>query len=180
MKNGILILAGALLLVPATPLAAQSLTSHPASERGNHSLSLSLYGGPQIGYWVRKSGRTDLGVDFGASGMFHEDNTTFSLTATPALKRYLAPAGALAPYTYIGAPFTYGRSTSHIDGSPDDSHSSVVAGGIVGLGLDWFPVRQVSIGGHAGLTAYYWKPEGDESTLVIQTLTSGVRVQFYF
>jgi hypothetical protein len=180
MKNGILILAGALLLAPATPLAAQTITSHPASERGQHSLALSFYGGQQIGYWTKKSDRTDLGLDFGVSGAFRDETTDLTINLTPALKHYLSAAGALAPYSYVGLPFSWNRTSRDNVGAPDGSSSAVSVGGSVGLGLDWFPLPQVSIGGHAGLVAYHWGSEGAEGTFIINTLSSGVRVQLYF
>jgi hypothetical protein len=176
MKNGILILAGALLLAPATPLAAQTITSHPATERGKHSLLLSLYSGPQIGYWVRQSDRTDFGLEVGGFGDFGDDSKQFGLTATPGLKHYHSSVGPLTPYTYVGVPISYMRSSV----GESAVVSSFGAGGIFGLGLDWFPSSRVSIGGHAQLSAVFTDYDGPNHVISIRTATSGVRVHLYF
>jgi hypothetical protein len=180
MKSGILILAGALLLAPATPLAAQTITSHPASERGEHSLALSLNGTSQIGYWTRQSDRTDLGFEVGANGLFSDSNSHVSLTVTPAIKRYHSSAGPLAPYTYIGIPLYYTRSTADNVDFPDTKFNSYGLGGIVGIGLDWFPLQHVSIGGHAGLRANFFDQTDGDAAFSIGTFTSGIRAQLYF
>ena len=49
-----------------------------------------------------------------------------------------------------------------------------------GLGLDWFPVPSVSIGGHAAVRASYLKYSEQPGALSVGTTSSGIRVQLYF
>ena len=174
MKNGILILAGALLLAPTTPLAAQTIGSYPATERGQHSIALSIDGNSRIGYWTRQSDRTDLGLELGFGGAFSDSNSNLTLILTPAIKHYVTPAGPLAPYTYFGLPVSFSRSSNDFD----SSHNWAL-GGVFALGVDWFPLPQVSVGGHAGVNASY--RDGNGSGLVsVGTFTSAIHAQLYF
>jgi hypothetical protein len=177
MKNGILILAGALLLAPAAPLAGQTMPSHPASERGQHSLLVSTNGSSQIGYWVRKSDRTDIGLEVGGFGDFGRGQRQLGVTATPALKHYLSATGPFTPYTYVGIPLSYQRASSDLSGAATHQYG---VGGVFGLGLDWFPWSRLSLGAHAALSGVYIKPNGDGGIFSVRTYTSGIRAQLYF
>jgi hypothetical protein len=175
MKNGILILAGALLLAPTTPLAAQTIGSYPAAERGQHSISLSIDGDSQIGYWTRQSDRTDLGLELGVTGLFSDSNSSVSLNLTPAIKHYVTPAGPLAPYTYLGIPVSFARASNDLD-----SQHSFGLGGVFAFGVDWFPLPQVSVGGHAGVDVFYSNVGSGSGLFSVRTFTSAIRAQLYF
>jgi hypothetical protein len=164
----------------AAPLQAQAVGAHPATERGKHSIALEVDGGPQIGYWSRRSERTDLGLDVGVSGLWSDGSDQIAVALTPAIKHYLRPTGALAPYTYWGIPLTYMRTSNDNVGVPDTSHDRWGAGGLVGFGLDWFPISQVSIGGHVGFRIDYTDLPDDDQYLRIGTASSGIRVHLYF
>jgi hypothetical protein len=160
------------------PLAAQAMDSLPAVDRGSRSIALDVGRNAQIGLWTRSSDRTDLGLDLLIDGIFGESSRRFALDITPALKRYLRTDGALAPYTYVGIPLSFARTESDNTDIPDANLYSV--GGLIGFGLDWLPVRQVSIGGHIGLRAYYIDGSRTDGTFGLRTQSSGVRMHLYF
>ena len=182
MKRRMVLLAGILATVFCAPLAAQGVGAHTAPERGKRSIVLDVAGDPQIGYWSRLGERTDLGLDVGMNGIWSDGTDQFTLLLTPALKRYLRPAGVLAPYTYWGIPLSYMRMRNDNVGVPDTSDSRWEVGGLVGFGLEWFPVSQVSIGGHIGFGVRYTDLSSDHSSshLRIGTNSSGIRVHLYF
>lgn len=180
MTSRVAALAVILVVISTTALAAQEIGSHPASERGRRSIVLDVSGGPQIGYWTRRSDRTDLGLDFGVGGMLSHDVDNVSISLTPAIKRYLSTTGPLAPYTYFGVPLTYSRSEFDNTGAPDDNVNTYALGGLVGFGLEWFPIAQVSIGGHVGLRGEFMHRDDDEgNTIRFGTTSSGIRVHLY-
>ena len=177
MNERLLILVGLLCFMPPTTLVAQETGSQPAAGRGEHSIVLDINGGPQIGFWARASDRTDLGLDLGVNGLLRGETTHLSVMATPAIKRYLTSTGPLAPYLYFGVPLNYTRQDNDNVGAPDDVQHGFGVGGRAAFGLEWFPVRQVSIGGHVGLQANFqhWNNDSDD-TLQLGTVSSGARV----
>jgi hypothetical protein len=180
MKKWIAAIAVVLGLVFSKPLHAQTIGSHPAVERGNRSIVLDVGGNAQIGFWTRSSDRTDLGLDLLFDGIFGESGSRVAVGITPSLKRYLSSEGALAPYTYLGIPLSYARIDNNNTGAPDTTDDTYSVGGLIGFGLEWLPIRQVSIGGHVGLRAYYYDQSGTEGTFGLRTQSSGVRVHLYF
>lgn len=180
MNQRLLALAG-LCLLSATPLIAQETGTHPAAERGRHSILLDIDGGPQIGFWARHGDRTDLGLDLGVTGFVREGNRQYSLVATPAIKRYLTSPGPLAPYLYFGVPLNYSRQEDDSAGAPDNIQQAVGVGGRAGFGLEWFPISQLSIGGHVGFLGHYqhWTNDFGDA-LQLGTMSSGARIHLYF
>ena len=181
MKSRSLAFAGLICVLCSAPLAAQETEGYPAAERGRRSIVLEASRSPRIGYWTRKSERTDLGLDVMLQGILGDSRTDLNIGVTPAVKRYLASPGPLAPYIYVGVPLDYRRSERDNVGAPDDTVDSFGVGGIAGFGLDWHPITQVSLGGHIGLRASYFDPGDDgDSSIQLGTLSSGVRVHLSF
>jgi hypothetical protein len=168
-------------LAPAPALVAQETGPHPAAERGRRSIVLDIDGGPQIGFWTRRTDRTDLGLDLGLNAYLRDDLRQLSIAVTPGIKRYLTSVAPLAPYVYFGLPLNYTRQDDDNVGTPDNTRHAVGVGGQVGFGLEWFPVTQVSIGGHVGFRTHYqsWDDDFDD-TLQLGTMSSGARVHLYF
>lgn len=181
MKNRFLCVVGVLCVLCSAPLAAQETEGYPAAERGGRSIVLEASGSPRIGYWTRRSTRTDLGLDVMLQGLLGDSQTDLSIGVTPAMKRYLSSPGPLAPYIYAGVPLNYHRFERDNVGVPDDTSDAFGVGGIAGFGLDWYPIPQLSLGGHAGLRAGYLN-RGDDagSSIQLGTLSSGVRMHLYF
>lgn len=186
-------LAALMLLVSAGSAAAQEESARRVEERGSRSLLLSVGHSPTIGYWVRRSARTDLGLNFGVVLEERDDpgRTSASFAFSPALKRYTTPRGPLAPYTYLGLVTSFWRVEHGSNDTPSE-YGAFGVGGEGGLGLEWLPAAGVSIGGHAGLsgtlrweTQEYPSPTGgrretESQGFSLQTFNSGIRVHLYF
>src|SRR5688500_17285013 len=136
MKNRIAALTIILVVAFSDRVSAQSPDSVPAVERGSRSIVLALGNTSQIGYWLQRHDRTDLGLAFSITGILGENRDGISVGITPALKRYLRSTGALAPYTYLGIPLRYGRTQWDNNGTPDATDDFYSVGGNVGFGLE--------------------------------------------
>lgn len=101
------------------------------------------------------------------------------------LRRYLGATGdrALVSYLIAGPTGSYSRRIVDSDAAPVTTRR---IGGLVGMGLEWFPVSRVSVGGHVGMqVAHRWTrrtvraflPVSREETvtsLLLATTTSGI------
>lgn len=186
MKAWASVLVAAAGLWLASPAAAQ------LPERGARSLRLSPNGDTQVGAWKMVSERASLGLDVGValsrggvSGDEDGDRTTLGLTVAPSLKRYGAPLGRFAPYLFGSLPLGLQRAGRGDDADQD----GWTVGGALAAGLDWFPVRGVSLGAHAGLQASYMsrsfggaagQPDVEDATSIFGTFGSGMGLHIYF
>jgi hypothetical protein len=180
MMKWSVVLAGVLAAAASTPLVAQTVETHPEVQRGEHSIALDVSNDLEIGYWNRQSERMDLGLQVWAQGVWSDANDRLAIGITPAIKQYFGSAGRLAPYSYWGIPLGYTRVAYDNTGVEDTNEDSFSVGGELGFGLDWFPVPQVSVGGHVGLMAAYSGIASDENTFLLLTQSSGIRVHLYF
>jgi hypothetical protein len=149
---------------------------------------LGWNGGSTVGYALRLGQRLDLGVE-GALNRSEEDDVAYRAYAVRTLlKGYVGPLeGPMAPYWVLGFSGTWSSRDLPTTG---DAITDRALGGFAGVGLDWFPTRRVSVGGHIGFQASALKgtfPEllpgmsGDEETgSDLRTISSGVRLQLYF
>jgi hypothetical protein len=188
--TGAAMAAAALLL--ATGAAAQDTNG---LERSRTSIVVGATGDITVGVWQRLSPRTSLGLEVGAysrNGEYRfpttgqEQETEERLvTVGPALKVYTGPGGAFLPYGYASAFAQFGSMRHQpLDGEAQESDVSGF-GGQVGVGVDWFPVQRVSIGGHVGVEGFSSSRDavafnGEEEFTGIGTFSSGIRVQLYF
>jgi len=187
--------AAAALAVTATAAHAQDTAQ--AAPRVN-SISIGLGSTPTIGFWHRLSPRAELGVEVGAryvnAGLDDSDQDSHAsdITVGPALKLYGRADGPVRPYTYaqVSAGYASGTSTSidPLGGAFEIKSHEWDFGAGVGLGLEWFPIERVSLGGHAGILGQWVRstienPTGPDSKAhgaVLSTFTSGLRAQLYF
>lgn len=186
------ICAIAATVLAAAPVAAQQADEPVNSlERGRRSLSFSLPdgGGASFGYWVMRSEQTNLGIDVGfrinrsiIEG--NDDPMNYSISVGPALRRYVVLDGHVAPFLQGGIDLSYG---SRSVGGGDER--SIGLRPTVGLGVEWFPVRSISIGGYAGIGIGYARTRVDldtgtdpdpTQTLSIGTFTSALALRIYF
>lgn len=112
-----------------------------------------------IAYWIGIADAVRLGI----VGALYTDEDYGALGLAPSIKYYLATDQSVTPYLYGSLGFWAG----------DDVHPGLGAG----LGVEYFPVRQVSVGGRVGLTVDTFGPD---DTMRIWTGTSGLDVNFYF
>ena len=183
-------LALAATLAAAPAARAQEIAGENALRPGASSINLGISPEPSVGYWRMLSGRTALGVVGSAEAIRDssgdDELSRTLLTVSPQVKRYRSTEGAILPYLH-GALFAsvidLGSSTPGVGG--DDR--STVLGGTAAVGLDWFPVRRVSLGGHAGLgllraASSIGGADGDDFESVdwsLQTFTAAIQVQLY-
>jgi len=169
-------------------------------QRGNHYVTLDVsFDRGDIGYWIKMSEKTDIGFNVGLNfrDTQHQKNQNYILT--PAIKHYLISDKPFAPYIYSGIYFSYGKGEFNRD-FPQSSEDYQV-GALGGFGLEWFPIHNVSVGGHVGVKAQYESQNNtstsfttstiDNSTITssissknegysVGTFNSGIRLNLFF
>lgn len=200
----------ALLALGAAPARAQQPDSVATGlVRGAYSLSFAVPqfgsggGTGTFGFWRMVSGRTNLGLNVSlhtAHGRREIDHDTlpdresvesvFSVFAGPALRRYLAPAERLGPFLYGSVQAGYTHQRQRADGNYHVRTNGVSLGGEAGVGLEWFPTRDVSFSGHTGVRAgvssftgefdQIDEGEFDDRNFSAGTFTAGLSINLYF
>lgn len=210
IRSALLSAAAAALL--ALPAAAQdTIPADTAAPRnglrdGARSLQFDLpsYGGSvatgAFGVWQMVGARTNLGITLGISANVRDrdyddaeqsDRGTY-LQLGLAAKRYASTDGPVAPFA-LGRVFAY---SSRLEREADvgfRDEQKILGGGVEGgLGVEWFPVRHLSVGGYTGvsvggesLNGETERPneprrEYDESGAFFRTFTSTLSVHLYF
>lgn len=175
-------------LAAAPGAGAQQGAGDNALRPGATSISMGIAADPSVGFWTMPSGRTALGIVGSVQGIrsslgdVESDQTL--LVLSPQVKRYRSTQGAILPYLH-GSVFA---SLTEFEGrSPGGTSGGrfTAVGATAGVGLDWFPVRRVGLGGHAGLglTRSEADPVQAEvagmTTWLLQTFTAAIQVQLY-
>lgn len=148
-----------LLLLLAGPASGQGGPSR-AIEKGRWSIAFTLPegGGSAIGVWKMISSRTNLGVNLGIGHQFdlrtsgpdsarRESGGTFwRFSIEPTIKRYLILRESVSPFVLGALKGSYGW----IDyGNHEEFSRSATLS--AGLGVDWSPLRAMSIGASTGI-----------------------------
>jgi hypothetical protein len=176
------------VLAAGLALAAPGTAQVP--QAGARSFQLSPHGETRVGGWKMVSDRTSLGLavglNVGRTGREDEDEETrTSVAVAPSLKRYGGAVGPVAPYLFGSLPLSLERSST--DGV-DWSRRVLRLGGALGVGVDWFPVRGVSLGSHVGVharrewgrTSFGESPSTEDTYSVAGTFNSGLNLHIYF
>ena len=170
------------LLAGATGVAADSLPQGPLAERGTKALGFDLRSGGSFGLWKVRSPYTALGLEASLYwGLTENDYETPALSdrrsqrlcmeLRPTLKRYRTLRNGIAPYVYVQGLGRFSGSKTEYRGSTRETTTSMIdLGGGLGLGVDWFPLERISVGGRTGLSLRYGF--GDSSRWV--TSSTGV------
>lgn len=177
-------------LVGITPAALAGQEGGEVEDRGSQGILVGVGDRATVGLWFRLGDRTDVGLE----GFFSiaDDDTDNAGGSTrvfgvrPAVKGYVGDSDAsVAPYWIAGLSFEH--SKVELGGAGDRTRRSI--GGLVGVGLDWFPAERVSVGGHVGLEGAATRttvppvlPGSDDETsgYELGTLSSGIRLQIWF
>lgn len=180
MKIRMLVAALALCLF-ASPAFAQGQAPNRLDE-SVFSLSFGVpaggnpYAGGALGLWYMVASPINLGVNLGfaidSSGDGDDSVTTTDILIAPAVKYYLNTNGQIAPFVLGQINF---RTASDGD---DDTDNTTEFGLAFGFGVEWFPTRNFSIGGHTGLGFDLVRP--DPGNFAMGTLHSGLSAQFYW
>lgn len=172
-------------------------------EWGDRSIAFAMPGGGGggLGIWWHRAGRRsralELDLDTGASLDVGGEVDRYSLQTTASLglafKRYGAAVGSVSPHLYGGTGI---RGHWRNQGANDPSRAAYSLWGAgaytrLGLGVDWFPLERISVGGHTGGSLDYWyqnPPAGTGLTgdqprrhsLAFGLFTSGLSLHIYF
>jgi hypothetical protein len=192
------------------PLAFAALTAPAAAQDdwrpadGDRSIAFSLPSGGSTTlsyWWHRLDTARGIELDLSGSGDIQSSDDgldrrsyTVALAMGPAFKWYRAPTGPVSPYLYggLGVRGRWGR-TEYTEPTAFERTSWGLGGyGRLGLGVDWFPLRRVSIGGYAGMRASYDFINSSERNVDVSTdgpsrhafaadlFTSGLTLHIYF
>ena len=162
-------LAAVALLAGATGAAADSLPQGPLAERGTWALGFDLRSGEgnSFSLWRVRSPKTALGLEASLSWRRHESEfqspdrsdlryQSLSLEFRPTLKRYRPLRDGIAAYVYGQGLGGFSGSRSDNGGSTRGRSRSMIDRGVgLGLGVDWFPLERISVGGRTGLSLSY-------------------------
>ncbi|HEX7117674.1 MAG TPA: hypothetical protein VF212_02745 [Longimicrobiales bacterium] len=182
------------LLALAAPARAQDGAPADALQEGRRSLTFSVPsgGGASFGFWTMRSPRTNLGIDVNLSLRRNEDSdedalTDWGITAGPAIKRYFPwTSGPVAPFFYGGVNLSWRSNDLGGGGTVERTLGLGLSGGV---GVEWFPTRQISIGGYTGLHAGYSREtqenealdlEASRSAFNLNTFRSSLTLHIYF
>jgi hypothetical protein len=152
-------LSAFLVLTTTSPARAEEGGSR-AIQKGRYSLAFSLPdgGGAQFGVWKMVSGRSNLGVNLGVDHRFDEEtwgpdsarsrtgNLFWTFSLQPSMKRYLFVRDPVSPFLSMALKGSYGWEES----GPlrRFTRSATLS---AGLGADWTPLRDLSIGASTGI-----------------------------
>ncbi|HEX2188637.1 MAG TPA: hypothetical protein VHG51_07040 [Longimicrobiaceae bacterium] len=197
MKKTLLALA-LLGLAPAGGAAQDPAGAPNGLRKGAYSLSFGLpSGGPLaghagLGFWKMVSDRTNLGVTLDLRRTRTEaenpggqqEGRDFGAGVGVQAKRYLDATRAVAPFLggRVGGGY---RFTEQSTGGSAVGSEGWRAGAGAGVGLEWFPVRSVSLAGGTGLDVVYYRSrnlagEADSSTLSVGTFSTDLSLQIWF
>lgn len=147
---------------------------------GAKSLSFAVpnggngYASGAAGFWYMLAENVNLGFNVGL-GIDRVDNgtettTNWDLLLAPAVRYYLSTSGVVAPYFHGQANLRF-----H-DTDGDNDPELGVAGGI---GVEWFPVRNFSVGGQTGLGIDLIR-SGSGEPVKVATFTSALLANIYW
>jgi hypothetical protein len=171
----------AILLATSQPVQAQA---PQGLARGTLSLELALPegGGGNFGLWNQVGTSTSIGWNVGFAYANNDtetvDRSQLSISVGPELKEHFSIRPRVAPFYRFGIFGLYDRDIRTQDELETRTESWGV-GGSVALGVDWFPLDQISIGGHTGFRVDYLDAE-DRTQLNARTFLSQLTMRIYF
>ncbi len=168
------------------PAVCRGQVEPSVSARGPQFIVLEVGSSTSLGLGLRVGARTDLVLEGGVRILDDGDTYTRGVFVRPAVKRYWGSTDErLAPYLTLGLRADWSRLRS--SGALRANNRRL--GGLIGVGLDWFPVQRVSVGGHIGLEVLAVRSEGPtgfpptsevSEGHEVGTYSSGVRVRLSF
>ncbi|MCY3735980.1 MAG: hypothetical protein OXG13_06230 [Gemmatimonadaceae bacterium] len=174
LNNRLSRLTAVALLAGATGAAADSLPQGPLAERGTWALGFDLRSGEGSSFslWRVRSPKTALGLeaslywrlmesDYESPARSDRRYQRLCLEFRPTLKRYRPLRDGIAAYVY-GQGLAGFWGTQRED--RDDTVSRIDLGVGLGLGVDWFPLQRISVGGRTGLSMSYGFGESSRSS----------------
>lgn len=186
-------LCAGLVAITATHAPAQEWRPAP----GDRSIEFALPsgGGGALGLWWHPAEHRAwaLRLTFSTNGDLRaggDDPGLYRLNTAvgvgPAFKRYRGTIGPVSPFIYSGFGVRLHWDRTVVEGGAPQNALLVGGYGDLGLGVDWFPLERISIGGHTGgrLTYHVGFPENDSEpwrhALSLQLMTSELSFHIYF
>ncbi len=175
-------------LIGGQAFAQQELRADQAPNAlaaGKHSLSFALpgggnpYAGGAFGYWMMLTPEINFGINVGLAvdrqGNTVNDDviTSWDLLLAPTMKFYTSRRSVVAPYYFAQLNLRLN------DSGAANSEVNTEMGLAGGIGVEWFPVTNFSVGGHAGLGLDIIR-SGNGEPIAVGTFTSGLSAQIYF
>lgn len=181
-----LTVAAAAFLVGASVVEAQG----PGAMTGKTSIAFSIpqSGSTSFGVWKQQTPVRALGIESSLQYGRHDYRSSNSETrelqigVAPVMKWYRATSGNVAPFLRGSAGVGYNRIEQQT-GDVGVERGGFNINASVGLGVDWFPLSGISIGGFTGLGATFGKTNpslADTRSLFIGTNTSSITMHIYF
>lgn len=196
----VLFLALGAALAPLAPAAAQEWRP----DRGDRSLAFTVPGGSRsaLALWWHRSSARAAGLELGlhTNGQLYlggsnpdEYRLQSRLDVGAVFKRYGEPVGPVSPYLHTGFGVSAVWRNQGIDEPVGESATEWGAGvyGRLGLGVDWFPLERVSLGGFTGGALHYTfldpadrfggsTDRAQRHSLAFALFTSGLALHIYF
>jgi hypothetical protein len=187
-----------------TSLAAADTTPRTSLQKGAWSLSFAAPGygtgeRAEFGVWEMVGARTNVGFTLGVSVLGAETEGS-SGEATVAdtdvdlglnVKRYVMEPREVTPYL-LGSVSIGGRYERREGQEYEETSRGTSASLRAGVGVEWFPVRRVSVSGHTGFGMFAGHMdneqelpdgthrEGETRQAYFQSFTSALLLQIYF
>lgn len=177
---------------PATAGAQESAVE--TLVEGRRSIQLGgISGGASLGFWKMRDDRTNVGWILNGSIGFRRSaregsntvtNTDLSLGFGPEIRRYTSIAGRVAPYGFVGGRLGFAWERTDVE---VDSNSSWMAmlDARVGVGAEFFPVPNLSLGGQMGVSGMigyrpFDDPDGSTFQARVGTFGASIMAAIYY
>jgi hypothetical protein len=178
-----------LLSAAITSTAAAQSPAQLSKGRKSIEFTLPNAGGGTIGLWKFTTDNRNVGLNLGfqygrGSTVDDRQSHSWSVSAAPTVKSYFDTRRQVAPYKRFGLSADYSRTSFESPLGTEPTPFGFSVGAKAGLGADWFPNDQISIGGYAGLgVSKSWSGHGNHSDATswsIGTFSSALSVNIYF
>lgn len=148
------------------------LTAQPATQAGNKYVELELQSSPFIsgGYFLKPQLALSAGVAVAFNGELESNGFSLRL----GMDRYLSTA-KLTPVLGGYARFDINPNSL---GSAGYKGAMFILGGY--WGLNYFVLPNLAVGGNLGGEFQFNSPENADSSVNLLTITSGIRIKFFF
>lgn len=191
----------ALSLVVAFALGRPTHAQEP--EKGDFSVSLLLFTsqtGTVMNLGRQWTDRLHIGIELDLrNASVHQEVTDISLGVEtrvsnhdfalgPVAKWYGTPVGPVVPFLRLRGLAGWGGQKLELAGAEQWREKTNTLAASLGIGAEWFPMRQISFSGYTGLQASRLKldrifPNGEfatQTTVNTGSFRSGVSISFYF
>jgi len=182
----LLMVAAAALLIGPSTVQAQGPEAL-AEGRTSIAFAIPQSGSTSFGIWKQLSPTRALGLQGSVLYGRHEsefanhESTQFQISVAPAMKWYRSLTPTVAPFLRGSVGVGYNRS-EQLSGDIRIETDGFNVNASAGIGVDWFPLRSISIGGFTGLSGALGRVDSgtERNSLTLGTTTSALTMHIYF